>query len=239
MTWVGGISVSLHKTEEELQPSRAVAEMEMQDAGFSPSIPPTRQSAASRAISSNVGWEERWSETAISPAPMTLSMRTRSERMLPVMVSDRDLVGAGKDKGRYPLGLERPGLGQERFQVPGDPVCSQAADDRSHAAGDDLLDPDLGRPGCRAAFTPAAQDMDVGVDEARERHIFRRRRSSSCPPRSPGPTRARRTAVIRPPATRTSLTPSGSGAKTCPFWMSVNMMSSRPSWRGAIISPGD
>ena len=41
---------------------------------FPESIPPTRASATARVNSSKLGCEERWSETAISPIPMILSI---------------------------------------------------------------------------------------------------------------------------------------------------------------------
>ncbi len=49
-------------------------------------MPPTRVSATMRANSSFVGWEERWSEMAISPVPTTFSSKIRSSIILPVNV---------------------------------------------------------------------------------------------------------------------------------------------------------
>ena len=47
--------------------------------------PPRRASAATRANWSKVGCVDRWSESATSPTPMTLSMISKSRSMLPVM----------------------------------------------------------------------------------------------------------------------------------------------------------
>ena len=50
------------------------------------SIPTTRASATALTNSSKVGCEERWSEMATSPIPMTLSTTMRSFMTSPVMV---------------------------------------------------------------------------------------------------------------------------------------------------------
>jgi len=90
--WVGrncwmGISVSSTTWRMGRRPRAPPPTWRWTSPTLPPSIPPTRASAAMRLSSSNVGCEERWSEMAISPTPMTLGISATSFRRPPVMVA--------------------------------------------------------------------------------------------------------------------------------------------------------
>ena len=77
----------------------------------------------------------------------------------------RKLVAAGVDEGGDPLLFEAAGLGDEVPVGTGDGVGAEAADHCGHSGTDDVGDGDLGSPRRISAFTTAAGDVDMRIDE--------------------------------------------------------------------------
>ena len=154
--------------EEELEAAPAVAEMEVKDAGLAAEHP--ADPALGREPGDLVEGRLRGAVVAHGDlaGPDDLVDEDEVGADAAGQGPDRDLVGPRKDERRDALGLEGPGLGQQRGHVAGDAVGAQAADDRRDPARDDVLDPDLRGAGGGPAFAAAAEDMDVGVDEPRD-----------------------------------------------------------------------
>ena len=165
-TWHGGISVSFIRRQQVFEAPRSVAEMDVQDARFSAEHP------ADAALGGQLGdvLEGRLAGAVVGQGDFAGPDDFVDEDEVGADASGdrlhRKLVGAREQPGRDALDLQGPGFGQERGHVAGDAVRAQAADDRGHAARGDVLDGDFGRPGGRTAFSAAAQDMDVRIDES-------------------------------------------------------------------------
>ena len=217
LTWVGlktraGISLSCSARRTSSSPRGPSPRCRCSTPALPVMSPATWASAASRRISSKVGWLERWSLIATSPMPSSGSSSTRSPRTLPVSVVERDVVAARVAVRVESFLAQRVDRRQQFARAACDVVGAEQADDRGHAGVREAGERHRRHARAEAGFAAAAGDVHVRVDQARHepqarevdlgREAARARRQGRqvCPDPSTGPCRRRAGGTAGPAA---------------------------------------
>ncbi len=173
LTWVGRNWVDrqlrlVDEAREEREASGTVPEVDVEDAGL------PREDPSPMRVGGDPGelLEGGLGGTVVRDGDLAGADHLLDEEEVPLDASgereERHTVGAGEDEGRKAFLLECVRLREEDGKAPGDAVGAETPDDGRHPSANGVAERELGSPARVAAFSSAARDVDVSVDEARD-----------------------------------------------------------------------